>query len=142
MTHGFRYTLVSLREMLVSAGPFVVLAIAALVLTYLWLDPNPPKHVKLATGPSQSAYDEFGKRYKKALAANRIEVELVASAGSAENLRLLREGKVDLGFVQGGSTQADENDSGIESLGSLMVEPVWLFYREDSAKKAKTPVLT
>jgi TRAP-type uncharacterized transport system substrate-binding protein len=141
MTHQIRYTLVSLREMLVSAGPFVVLAIAALVLAYLWLDPNPPKHVKLATGPQQSAYSEFGKRYKKALAANGIQVELVTSAGSAENLRLLREGKVDLGFVQGGSTEADENDSGIESLGSLMVEPMWLFYREDSARKAKTPVL-
>src|SRR5205085_657414 len=77
-----------------------------------------------------------------ALAANNIQVELVASAGSAENLRMLREGKVDLGFVQGGSTQADENDSGIESLGSLMVEPLWLFYRAESAKKAKLPELT
>jgi hypothetical protein len=142
MTIPFRYTLVSLREMLVSAGPFVVIAIGALVLAYLWLDPNPPKHVKLAIGPAQSAYEEFGKRYKKALAVNGIDVQLVPSAGSAENLRLLREGKVDLGFVQGGSTEADENDSGIDSLGSLMVEPVWLFYREDSAKKAKTPVLT
>jgi TRAP-type uncharacterized transport system substrate-binding protein len=93
--------------------------------------------VRLATGPAQSAYDEFGKRYKKALAANHIDVVLIPSNGSAENLRMLRENKADLGFVQGGSTQADENDSGIESLGSLMVEPVWLFYREDSAKKAK-----
>lgn len=141
MTKTIRYTLVSIRELLVSAGPFAVLAIALLVITYLWLNPNPPKHVRLATGPAQSAYDEFGKRYKKALAANRIEVVLVPSNGSAENLRLLREGKADIGFVQGGSTQADENDSGIESLGSLMVEPLWLFYREDSAKKASIPVL-
>jgi TRAP transporter TAXI family solute receptor len=123
--------------MLVSAGPLVIIAIAALVLTYVWLDPNPPKSVRLATGPAQGAYDEFGKRYKKALAANHIDVVLIPSNGSAENLRMLRENKADLGFVQGGSTQADENDSGIESLGSLMVEPVWLFYREDSAKKAK-----
>jgi hypothetical protein len=142
MTRQLRYTLVSLRDMLVSGGPFVALAISALILAYLWLNPNPPKHVKMATGPAQSAYAEFGKRYQKALAANGIKVELVTSAGAAENLRLLREHKVDLAFVQGGSTQADENDSGIESLGSLMVEPVWLFYREDSAKKAGTPVLT
>jgi TRAP transporter TAXI family solute receptor len=137
MTNQIRYTLVSIREMLVSAGPLVIIAIAALVLTYVWLDPNPPKSVRLATGPAQGAYDEFGKRYKKALAANHIDVVLIPSNGSAENLRMLRENKADLGFVQGGSTQADENDSGIESLGSLMVEPVWLFYREDSAKKAK-----
>ncbi|HTH81164.1 MAG TPA: TAXI family TRAP transporter solute-binding subunit [Ramlibacter sp.] len=141
MTNQIRYTLVSIREMLVSAGPLVIIAIAALVLTYVWLDPTPPKRVRLATGPAQSAYDEFGKRYKKALAANHIDVVLVPSNGSAENLRMLRENKADLGFVQGGSTQADENDSGIESLGSLMVEPLWLFYREDSAKKAKLPSL-
>jgi TRAP-type uncharacterized transport system substrate-binding protein len=141
MTH-LRHTLISLKEMLVSGGPFVVIAIAAVVLTYLWLDPTPPKHVRLATGPAQSAYAEFGQRYKKALAANGIDVVLVASEGSSENLRLLREGKADLGFVQGGSTDASEDESGIESLGSLMVEPVWLFYREDSAKKAKTPTLS
>ena len=142
MTKQLRYTLVSIRELLVSGGPFLVLAIALLVLAYLWLDPNPPKHVRLATGPAQSAYDEFGKRYKKALAANRIQVELIASAGSAENLRLLRDGKADMAFVQGGSTEADESQSGIEAVGSLMLEPVWLFYREDSAKKAKLTELT
>lgn len=141
MTKQLRYTLVSIRELFVSAGPLVALAIALLVLAYLWLDPTPPRRVRLATGPAQSAYDEFGKRYKKALAANRIQVELVPSAGSAENLRLLREGKADLAFVQGGSTEADESDSGIEAVGSLMVEPLWLFYREDAAKKAKLPAL-
>ena len=134
---NLRYTLVSIKEMLVSGGPFVVLAIALLFLVFFWLDPTPPKRVTLATGPAQSAYDEFGKRYKKALAANNIEVVLMQTQGSSENLRLLRAGKVDLGFVQGGSTEADETESGIESLGSLMVEPVWLFYREQSAKKAK-----
>jgi len=128
MTH-LRHTLISVKEMLVAGGPFVALALAALVLAYLWLDPTPPKHVRLATGPAQSAYDEFGKRYKNALAANGIQVVLVQSEGSSDNLKLLREGKADLGFVQGGSTDVSEDESGIESLGSLMVEPVWLFYR-------------
>jgi TRAP-type uncharacterized transport system substrate-binding protein len=137
-----RYTLISIKEMLVAGGPFVVLAIAALVLTYLWLDPTPPKHVRLATGPAQSAYDDFGKRYKKALAANGIQVVLVPSKGSSDNLHLLRDGKADLGFVQGGSTDVSEDESGIESLGSLMVEPVWLFYREGAAKKLRAPALT
>ena len=68
MTRALRYTLVSVRELLVSAGPFAVLAVALLVLAYLWLDPTPPRQVRLATGPPQSAYDEFGKRYKAALA--------------------------------------------------------------------------
>ena len=137
MPRTIRYTLVSLHDLLLSAGPFALLAIGLLVVAYLWLDPTPPKHVTLATGPAQSAYDEFGKRYQTALRANGIEVRLLASEGSSDNLRLLRDGKADLGFVQGGSGDAAVADtSRIESLGSLFVEPVWLFYREDVAKKA------
>jgi TRAP transporter TAXI family solute receptor len=137
MPKAIRYTLLSLRDLLVSAGPFVLLSVALLALAYWWLDPNPPKRVTLATGPAQSAYEEFGKRYARALAGNGIEVRLLPSEGSSDNLRLLREGRADLGFVQGGSgnVRADDENS-IESLGSLFLEPVWLFYREDAAPKA------
>ncbi len=138
MPRAIRHTLLSLRDLLASAGPVALFAVAVLVLAYLWLDPTPPRRVVLATGPAQSAYDEFGQRYRKALAANGIEVVLLASEGSSANLQLLREGKADLGFVQGGSTdRAANEDSGILSLGSLFVEPVWLFYREDAARKAR-----
>jgi TRAP-type uncharacterized transport system substrate-binding protein len=134
---ALRYTLLSIRDLLVSAGPFALLAVGLLVLAYLWLDPNPPKRVTLATGPAQSAYDAFGKRYHDALAAYGIEVVLLQSEGSSANLQLLREGKADLGFVQGGSgDRAANEESGIASLGSLFVEPVWLFYREQAAKDA------
>ena len=98
-----RYTLLSIRDLAVSFGPFLLLAAGLLALAYWWLDPNPPKTVTLATGPAQSAYDEFGKRYAKALAAYGIEVKLLPSEGSSENLDLLRSGRADLGFVQGGS---------------------------------------
>jgi TRAP-type uncharacterized transport system substrate-binding protein len=137
MPKAIRYTLLSIRDLLVSAGPFAFLAVGLLVLAYLWLDPAPPKQVTLATGPAQSAYDEFGRRYRKALAAEGIEVVLLPSQGSSDNLRLLREGQADLGFVQGGSNdRATTEESGLESLGSLFVEPVWLFYREQAARKA------
>jgi TRAP-type uncharacterized transport system substrate-binding protein len=135
MPQAIRYTLLSIRDILVSAGPVALLAVGLLVLAYLWLDPTPPKRVTLATGPAQSAYDEFGKRYRKALAADGIEVVLLPSEGSSANLQLLRDGKVDLGFVQGGTAQADTEASGLLSLGSLFVEPVWLFYREEAARK-------
>lgn len=140
MPQTIRYTLISLRDLLVSAGPFILLALGLLALAYWWLDPNPPKHVTLATGPAQSAYDEFGKRYAERMAKHGIELRLIPSEGSSENLMSLREGKVDLGFVQGGSGEpgstADTGESGLESLGSLFVEPVWLFYRTESARKA------
>ncbi|MDB5965191.1 MAG: C4-dicarboxylate transporter substrate-binding protein [Polaromonas sp.] len=137
MPKAIRYTLLSIRDLAVSAGPFILLAVGLLVLAYAWLDPNPPKRVSLATGPAQSAYEEFGKRYAKALAAEGIEVVMVPSEGSAANLQLLREGKVDLGFVQGGTSDyTDSDEEKLSSLGSLFVEPVWLFYHAASASKA------
>ena len=136
MPKTIRYTLLSLRDLAVSAGPFILLAVTLLALAYAWLDPNPPKRVTLATGPAQSAYEAFGKRYAVALAHEGIEVVLLPSEGSAANLQLLREGQADLGFVQGGTsdyTEADEKT--LSSLGSLFVEPLWLFYRENSARR-------
>ena len=136
MPQNIRYTLLSLRDLLVSVGPFALLTLALLVLTYWWLDPNPPKRVVLATGPAQSAYDEFGKHYASALARYGITVELLPSEGSSANLELIRTGKADLGFVQGGSADIGYDDEeSITSLGSLFVEPLWLFYREASAQR-------
>ena len=144
MSKTIRYTLLSLRDLAISFGPFILLAVALLALAYWWLDPNPPKRVTLATGPAQSAYEEFGNRYAKALKANGITVELVVTQGSAANLKLLREGKVDLGFVQGGTSDySDADKENLTSLGSLFLEPVWLFYREEAARKiTETATLT
>ena len=90
---------------------------------------------------SKSDYAEFGKRYAEELRSYGIEVVLKQTQGSSENRRLLRDAKqtADLGFVRGGSSQAtraaDEENSGVPlvSLGSLYLEPVWLFYRSDAA---------
>ncbi|MEO8119867.1 MAG: TAXI family TRAP transporter solute-binding subunit [Rhodoferax sp.] len=136
MPKTIRHTLLSIRDMIASAGPFVLLTVVLLGLTYWWLDPTPPKLVTLATGPGQSAYDEFGKRYAKAMAVYGIEVRLLPSEGSSQNLEWLAAGKADLGFVQGGSSALPANDNeGLVSLGSLFVEPVWLFYRTAAAQK-------
>ena len=73
-------------------------------------------------------------------------VELRRTQGAAENLALLRDRSqhVDLAFVQGGADDAgrDHAGEGLVSLGSLFHEPVWLFYREDAARRhLGTPVL-
>lgn len=136
MKRDLRSLLLSLRELLLSAGPLVVLVLGAVVLAFWWLNPNPPKRVVLATGPDQSAYAAFGQRYAKALAANGIELVLLPSEGSLHNLELLRSGEADLGFVQGGSAPlTDDDQETLTSLGSLFVEPLWVFYREQSASR-------
>ena len=149
MTATLRHTLLSFRDLLVTFGPFIVLAAVLLALAYWVLDPTPPKKVVLATGTEQGAYAEFGKRYAEILKGYGITVELRATQGAAENLRLLRDpgSGVAIAFMQGGAGERlrqqansvakadDDDEAGLVSLGSLFYEPVWLFYRTDAAER-------
>jgi TRAP-type uncharacterized transport system substrate-binding protein len=148
-THAIRHTVLSVRDLLVTAGPFVVLALLLLIGAYWLLDPTPPRRLVMATGTERGAYAEFGAQYAKLLARQGIQVELRHTQGSVDNLALLRDptSGIDAAFVQGGvETPLDNDDSaneGLMSLGSLFYEPVWLFYREDSARRLlKAPALT
>ena len=148
-------SLLTLRDLALTAGPFVLLAAALLVAAYWVLQPTPPHRVVLATGVDQGAYAEFGKRYAELLKKHGIEVVLRPTQGAADNLALLRDAAsgVDLAFVQGGGdgqtpddAEADSNaapDAHLVSLGSMFYEPVWLFYREAAAQRlVKAPQLT
>ncbi len=143
MPDSLRHTLLSIRDLLATVGPFVLLALALLVPAYYVLDPTPPKKVVLATGAEQGAYHEFGKRYQAILKTYGVQVELRNTQGAAENLALLRDPSsgVQIAFVQGGADEAlqgadaDEDGPALVSLGSLFFEPVWLFYREDAAQR-------
>ncbi len=136
-------SLVSLRDLVISFGPFVLVALGLLWLAYAILDPTPPRTVVLATGPDSGAYAEFGKRYADELARFGIKVELRNTAGAAENLHLLRDPSsgVDIAFVQTGAGDAiyavDEEASreALVSLGNLFYEPVWVFYRAEAGRR-------
>ncbi|HWH82302.1 MAG TPA: TAXI family TRAP transporter solute-binding subunit [Burkholderiaceae bacterium] len=157
MTATLRHTLLSFRDLLATFGPFIVLAAALLALAYWVLNPTPPKRVVLATGTEQGAYAEFGKRYAEILKAYGITVELRATQGAAENVRLLLDPNsgVDIAFMQGGAGERlrkdanslasadDDGEAALVSLGSLFYEPIWLFYRIDSAQRLlHAPALT
>ncbi len=134
MSLALRNTLLSLRDLIASAGPLAFLAVGLLVVAYWWLNPNPPKTITLATGPAQSAYEAFGMRYQEALAVDGIQVVLLPTEGSSDNLQLLRNGQVDAAFVRGGTSALEPDDANaLVSLGSLFVEPVWVFYRTEAA---------
>jgi len=145
MPRFLKLFLLAVKDLIASAGPIVFIVIGVLVAAYWYLDPQPPKHVTLATGPAGSAYATFGERYAKALKTSGIEVELKPTDGAADNLRLLREGQVDVAFVRGGSADpVADDEAGLSSLGSLFYEPLWLFYRNDAARQVdrKTGTLT
>lgn len=143
MLTSLRNTLLTARELLFTVLPFLLIAAVLLIVAHQWLAPTPPKKVVLATGAAQGAYAEFGKRYADQLKPYGITVELRQTQGAAENLALLRDptSGVDIAFVQGGAdallsgVDPDRQADSLTSLGSLFYEPLWLFYREDSAQR-------
>ena len=134
MPKFFRFTTVSLRDLSLTFGPALVLMVAIGFLAYRIVDPSPPKTVVLSTGQENSAYEQLARRYAALLGRQGIQVKLKRSEGSFENLERLKDpdSGVDLAFVQSGSTDlANAEREGLISLGSLFVEPVWIFYRSD-----------
>ncbi len=108
--------------------PVVLIVVAGFAWAWASLDPPPPSAFSMATGSPEGAYHAFALRYRDILAGQGYELEVVETAGSDENLRLLADGEVDLALVQGGALTAAV-DGQSESLASLFFEPVWVFYR-------------
>jgi TRAP-type uncharacterized transport system substrate-binding protein len=103
--------------------------VGAFVATIVYLGPFPPRVVVMSTGAAGGAYDEQAARYQKILARSGIELRLLPSAGAAENLKRLNDpaSGVSVGFIQGGLAEKPSPD--LASLGTISVEPIWLFYR-------------
>jgi NMT1-like family len=136
MPQAIRNTFFSMRDLLASFGPYVLIVLVILGITLWRMDPFPPKHLVMATGPANSEYAEFGKKYAAYLKPHGITLTLKQTGGSRENLLLLRDGKVDIGFVQGGSGKISAtDDAALASVGSLFPEPIWIFYRADRVPK-------
>jgi uncharacterized protein len=114
-------------------------ALVLIALTLLgasrFIDPAPPKVLRMATGQPDGAYSEFAKRYEKFLARERIKLEIQFSNGSQENLARLADpnSKVDVAFVQSGVASASNiGTARLVALGGLYYEALWVFYRGES----------
>ncbi|MET0507118.1 MAG: TAXI family TRAP transporter solute-binding subunit [Burkholderiaceae bacterium] len=143
MPRSIKLFLLSIRDLIASVGPSLVLVVGLLAAAWWFVDPQPPKILSLATGPDGSADAGFGQRYAMAFRAEGVEVRLVPTAGAADNLRLLRDGQVDAAFVRGGSADpVADDEAGLLSLGSLFFEPLWVFYRIDVARRVDRKTAT
>ncbi len=110
-----------------SLAALVAVVLAAIVYIVATL---PPRTIVMATGPEGGANYELGARYREILARSGIELRLLPTSGSLENLRLLRDPKsrVSVGLLQDGLA-GGVDASGVESLGTVGYEPLWLFRR-------------
>ena len=106
------------------------IAIAGGLAAAVWLlDLVPPKELTFAAGREGGAYFGMAERYRVILARDGIEMTILETAGSVENVALLESGAADAAFIQGGLVPAD--GAPISALATTFLEPFWFFHSEE-----------
>jgi len=121
-------------------NPYALLAILALLIVFvfgvLWtLIPAPPKSIAIATGFQDGLYYRFGERMQSALKKEGVDLQVLKTGGTLDNLALLADPKsgVDLAMIQGGVADVSQYPHFV-SIAGMFYEPVWVFFRESSFK--------
>lgn len=119
-----------MREFIKAYWPFFVIGFVGLFIATRFVEPPPPKEIKFAAGSEGGAYYAYAVRYQRLMADHGVDVSIIKTAGSIENLRLIQEGDVDIGLVQGGIADPVRDDN-VRSAGAMFLEPAWVFTRKD-----------
>jgi TRAP transporter TAXI family solute receptor len=125
-----RFDKSALKDLVALIGLPLLAVIAAFWLAARFVQPAPPQHFVMATGPDGGAYHLFAQRYRDIVNRENITITLKPSAGSIENLQRLQDDQsefavalIQAGVVSGAAPAA------LRSLGAVYYEPLWLFYR-------------
>ena len=120
------------RYMLMIAAIVFGLALPILIMPLLY--PAIPRVIVMATGAAGGAYSEYGEQYREIFARQGVQLTLLHSSGSVDNLAMLRH--QDLGasiaLAQSGLTDREHSPE-LVSLGTVSFEPVWIFWRGEQA---------
>jgi TRAP transporter TAXI family solute receptor len=130
------------RDVLIVAVPVAAIVALTFYVAARYVQPAPPDHLVMATGATGGAYQKYGEQYRDHLAKFGVTLELKQTNGAAENFALLRDGRVDIAFVQGGVGHSLPDVNGeppVVSLGALYYEPLWAF---QSVKRPPVDTLT
>jgi len=123
---------------------FLVVA-GGIWLMALLIGPGPPRTITIAGGSAGGAYAKAAQDLAAAMDAVGVRATVLETQGTVDNLARLAAGSgavsgtlggADVGLVQGGVAPAD-GAAGIESLGGIFLEPVWVFVRADQANGAQ-----
>ena len=146
---------------LTTYGTIFIIIVGSFWFAAQFVEPAPPKSITMAAGRSGGAYYHFAQEYKRALKDYDVDVEVIETAGSVENMALLQSGEADFAFMQSGIAQyvagkerrgevnrtydervAEERFGGVEALSSLYFEPLWILFGKARPVRAMVPGIT
>jgi len=111
-------------------GGAILVCVLGFAIAWSLLPPPLPKVVRLGTGPDGGHYARVGEALRERFAEYRIDLQLVPTAGSMDNIRGLLRGDLDVAFVQSGNL-SDVEAAQLESVAAILYEPVLFVYRAD-----------
>ena len=106
-----------------------LVGVGLLILAFSLLEPPPPKHVVMAGGSTGGAYELVAEDYKTILSRNKVEVEVLSTSGSIDNLERLKNQEADIAIIQTGLASPEQAED-LLSLGAVYYEPLWIFHRK------------
>ena len=146
MPTSLRNTLLSFRDLLSRPRPFIVLAVALLASPtgcsirrrrrrWCW----PPAPSRAPTPSSASATPQILKGTASTVELRATRARPRTWRCCATRRRASTSPSCRAAPMRAGRRAAtdDDSDDGLVSLGSLFYEPVWLFYRDDSAQRLR-----
>lgn len=129
-----KITTVSWWDLAHTLGPILLASAAAIWLALHFVRPAPPHTLTMSGGPKGSSFENVAERYRAILARNGIDLKILTSAGSLQNLDRLSapHSHVDIALVQAGITETAQQGASaadLVSLGSMFYQPLTVFYR-------------
>lgn len=124
-------------EVLQTAVPTAGLLLLAFGVAFWFVEPAPPRHLKLAA-PDEAGARYYARKYQEILARDHVQLETVQATGSQGSLEMLAKGEVDVAMAQGGATAPQgEEDLKVLALGSLAYAPVWVLHRGEPVEELR-----
>ena len=120
----------------------ILIIIVVIILFFLfdYFQPHPSRKLVIAAGAKSGQYYRLANQLKNELSKNGIELEILVTKGSIDNLQLLnnKEKKVDIALVQSGTADSIDYPK-IQSIAGLFYEPLWLVYRPQAFVNLRRP---
>ncbi len=109
----------------------VALTVLLVVVAGLLSGPSPPRKIVMAGGQPGGVYTAVAHDYRERLGRVGLDVRVVETNGSLDNLERLLRHDVDVALVQGGTSALVPNaDVRLRGLAALYFEPLWVFHRD------------
>ena len=110
---------------------FIAIFVAVLMTTLQFIQPSPKKEIVIATGSKTGNYYQTALKYKELLKKDKVDVKIINTNGSVENLELVKSGKADIAFMQNGIVDKDIYED-VQSFANVYYEPLWVFYKNEN----------